>query len=155
MLGNPDVQYDGGTGESKAPSDDQGCAANPADPGSSPTITASPSVSIPGDALRCLGVLTTALATDDRAAALRAIDALRALLTGGGAVTPAPRRCARCGEEVPALLDVAVAAQRARHALDTMRLAVPDDLTRGARQMASALACYAQLCPPTVPQERP
>lgn len=68
-------------------------------------------------------------------------------------MTPAPRRCARCGAEVPTLLDVAVAAQRARHALDTMRLAVPDDLTRGVRLVASALACFAQLCPPSLPRE--
>ena len=70
-------------------------------------------------------------------------------------MTPAPRRCARCGADVPALMDVAVAAQRARRALDTMRLSVPDDLTRNLRLVASALACFAQLCPPTSRTDAP
>ena len=67
----------------------------------------------------------------------------------------APRRCLRCGRDVPALVDVAVAAQRARHALETMRLALPSDLTVSVRLVASALACYAQLCPPAIPGDAP
>ena len=70
-------------------------------------------------------------------------------------MTSAVRRCARCGAAVMPLMDVAVAAQRARRALDTMRLAVPDDLTRGVRQVADALAHYASLCPPTIPRDAP
>ena len=57
-----------------------------------------------------------------------------------------PRRCLRCGAEVLPILDLAMVAQRARKALDGMRLAVPDDLTRGVRTLASALACYSQTC---------
>ncbi len=57
-----------------------------------------------------------------------------------------PRRCRRCGAEVPALVEVAETARRARLALDGMRLALPDDLTRSVRLVASALACYSQTC---------
>jgi len=70
-------------------------------------------------------------------------------------VTSTTRRCARCGAEVLPLMDVALAAAKARRALDTMRLAVPDDLTRGVRQVADALAHYASLCPPSIPRDAP
>ena len=70
-------------------------------------------------------------------------------------MTSAVRRCARCGAAVMPLMDVAVAAQRARRALDTMRLAVPSDLVVGVRLVASALACYAQMCPPSIPRDAP
>ena len=56
--------------------------------------------------------------------------------------------CPRCGRPRVPLLDLAVAAQRARKALDSMRFALPDDLTRGVRQVASGLACHAGLCAP-------
>lgn len=67
----------------------------------------------------------------------------------------APRRCARCGSPVPPLADVAEAARRARVALDAMRLALPDALSTGVRQVASWLACYAQTCTPTDSREAP
>ena len=62
------------------------------------------------------------------------------------------RRCARCGAEVPALIDLAVTAQRTRRALETMRVALPADLTTGVRTLAGALSCYAQMCLPTIPR---
>ena len=61
-------------------------------------------------------------------------------------MTHAPRRCARCGEPVPALLDLAAIAQRSRKALDGMRLALPSEVTTGVRTLASALACYSGTC---------
>jgi hypothetical protein len=64
-----------------------------------------------------------------------------------------PRRCARCGSPLLSVLDLAVTAQRARKALDGMRLAVPDDLTRGVRSLASALACHAGTCWPEGPRD--
>jgi len=63
------------------------------------------------------------------------------------------RRCARCGADVPALLDLAVTAQRARKALESMRIAVPDDLTRGVRAVAAGLACLAGTCWPEGPRD--
>ena len=42
-------------------------------------------------------------------------------------MTPAPRRCARCGSDVLPILDLAMVAKRADKALRSMRLAVPDD----------------------------
>ena len=70
-------------------------------------------------------------------------------------MTYAPRRCARCGRPVPPLMDTAVAAQRARRALDTMRLVVPSDVTVGVRQVADALACWAQTVPAHQPEGDP
>lgn len=67
-------------------------------------------------------------------------------------MTSTVRRCSRCGASVPTLVDVALAAAKAHRALDTMRLAVPDDLSRNVRLVASALACWAQLCPPSIPK---
>ena len=65
------------------------------------------------------------------------------------------RRCARCGAEVLPLMDVALAAAKARRALDTMKLALPSELTVGVRQVADALAHYASLCPPSIPRDAP
>ncbi len=59
-----------------------------------------------------------------------------------------PRRCARCGADVLPILDLAMVAKRADKALRSMRLAVPDDATKGLRTLASALACYSQTCTP-------
>lgn len=64
-----------------------------------------------------------------------------------------PRTCARCGSPVPALVELAETARRARLALDGMRLALPDDLTRGVRQVAAGLACYAGTC--SLPRRTP
>jgi hypothetical protein len=63
-------------------------------------------------------------------------------------MTPAPRRCSRCGAEVPAILDLAMVAKRADKALRTMRIAIPDEATKGVRTLASALPCYAGTCSP-------
>ena len=64
----------------------------------------------------------------------------------------APRRCPRCGADVPAVHDLAVTALHARRTLDRARLALPgDDVARALRALASALACIASLCPPTLP----
>jgi hypothetical protein len=68
-------------------------------------------------------------------------------------LTYTPRRCARCGNTVPSLLDLAGVAQRADKALRTMRLALPDDVTKGVRACASGLACYSQTCTPAVPKD--
>ncbi len=65
----------------------------------------------------------------------------------------APRRCPRCGSHLLPILDLAVSAQRARRALDTMRLSVPDDLTRGVRTVAAGLACHAGTCWPEGPRD--
>ena len=56
------------------------------------------------------------------------------------------RRCARCGAHVLPLLDLAMTAKRAERALSAMRLAMPDEVPRALRQLASALACYSQTC---------
>ena len=61
-------------------------------------------------------------------------------------MTARPRRCARCGAEVLAILDLAMLAKRAERALSAMRLAMPDEVPRALRQIASALACYSQTC---------
>jgi hypothetical protein len=68
-------------------------------------------------------------------------------------MTYAPRRCARCGAVVPSLPELAETARRARLALDGMRLALPDALVRGTRQVAAGLACYSQTCIQTNPKE--
>ena len=64
----------------------------------------------------------------------------------------APRRCARCGAEVLPVLDLAATAQRTRKALEGMRLAMPDEVTRGVRTLASALACYSGTCSTEAPR---
>jgi hypothetical protein len=44
-------------------------------------------------------------------------------------------------------------AKRADKALRSMRLAVPDDASKGLRTLASALACYSQTCEPSTPRD--
>ena len=68
-------------------------------------------------------------------------------------MTTTTRRCARCGAEVPAILDLAMVAKRADKALRTMRLALPSEATIGVRTLASALACYSQSCTPAAPRD--
>jgi hypothetical protein len=59
-----------------------------------------------------------------------------------------PRHCARCGNTVPAMLDLAGIATRARKALEGMRLALPSDLTAGVRTIDRALQCITGQCSP-------
>jgi hypothetical protein len=67
-------------------------------------------------------------------------------------MTFAPRRCARCGADVLPILDLAMTAARAKRALETMRLAIPSDVSAGVKALASGLACYSQTCTPTIPR---
>ena len=59
-----------------------------------------------------------------------------------------PRTCSRCGAVLPSVDELAALALRTRKALDGMRLALPDELTKGVRGVADALQCYAGACSP-------
>lgn len=58
------------------------------------------------------------------------------------------QRCARCGRVVHPLAELAAVAKRGRKALDSMRLAVPDELVHSVRLLDEALPCLAGLCVP-------
>jgi hypothetical protein len=55
-------------------------------------------------------------------------------------------RCARCGRDLASLEELAELARQAHHGLDTMRLALPDVVRFGVRELDVALACHAGIC---------
>ena len=63
-------------------------------------------------------------------------------------MTSTTRHCSRCGQPVPAMLDLAGIAHRARRDLEGMRLALPSSVTVGLRTIDRALQCITGQCSP-------
>lgn len=60
----------------------------------------------------------------------------------------APATCPRCGRDLVAMEALAAQAVRVDVALRARRLALPDEVVRGIRDLASGLRCAAALCSP-------
>jgi hypothetical protein len=54
--------------------------------------------------------------------------------------------CSRCGSPLITFAELADVAWRAGAALESMRLALPSNLTTGVRLLAAALPCHAGTC---------
>ena len=63
-------------------------------------------------------------------------------------MTYQPRHCSRCSKPLPAMLDLAGIATRARKDLEAMRMALPSSVTVGLRTIDSALQCITGQCTP-------
>jgi hypothetical protein len=124
--------------------DDRPVAAAPATPEGPPrTIPERPGV----DRLRAAPELTRG--RRQHAAALD-VQALLGDSRGSRVMAPAhaglEEACPRCGRDLVPLEALAATARRARVALERMRIALPDDVTRGVRELDTGLACHAGLC---------